>query len=181
MTEQSLIAEYADIGVSCGYIGGVGVHGDDRSFKVFTRLATQPHKLMSDVSIEVFTVPHAEARTWKYSEEQVQYDTLAIRTRLNLLRHRLALGELHLTIDHMRKLGIVKPQTPRYVTAVAPGGRYLVGIVTTDGRIRVDYHGELSRLSFYETRWYDPKNPWAGGQPEEKIDLTEAGLTPDWT
>lgn len=57
--------------------------------------------------------------------------------------------------------------------------RVYVGLRTSDGRCRVDLvAGEsLSDLTFWETTWTDPENPWAGGQPTRQV----PSLRPDYT
>jgi hypothetical protein len=88
MAEKELIADYADLGVSCGYIGGVHTWGDDRSFKVFTQLQNSDGVRLF---ITVFSVPHDHKGTWM---EKVEFDTLGVRTVLDSWRAKLATGEL---------------------------------------------------------------------------------------
>lgn len=104
MTEQTLKADYADLGVTTGYIGGVGVHGDDRSFRVFVRVAREQYQQMSDLSIEIFSVPYDQRRTWKYDPEIVNYDTPAVRAKLDKMRADVAAGKIFFTVDMLRKM-----------------------------------------------------------------------------
>ncbi len=101
--DAALLRDYADLGVSTGYLGGVGVYGDDRSFRIFVRLASRQYQEMSDLSVCVFDVPRSEARTWKYDVDAVRYDTPANRAKLDAYRQRLAEGKIFLTVDMLRK------------------------------------------------------------------------------
>lgn len=82
-SEARLIADYADLGVSCGYIGNVTPTRDDRQFQVFTRLSTHPSAPACNISVVVYRV-----------DGRVEYDTPAVRERLDRVRARLARGEL---------------------------------------------------------------------------------------
>lgn len=90
-----LIADYADLGVSCGYIGNIyyGPTVDDRQFRVFTKL--QPCVWREGVdrtySVPVFTVPRDHKGVWM---DAVQFDTPAVRAQLDKLRARVTAGEL---------------------------------------------------------------------------------------
>lgn len=89
--EAQLKADYADLHVGCGYIGGVHLgNRDDRSFKVFTRLATRPYQSMSDVHVTVFDVPMNQG-VWK---DKVEFDTPEVRAKLDAIREKLAQGKL---------------------------------------------------------------------------------------
>lgn len=101
--DAALIRDYADLGVSTGYLGGVGVHGDDRSFRVFVRLARERHRQMADVSVEIFTVPHDQRRTWK-GADKIVYDTPEVRAKLDKMRAGVAAGQLFPTVDLERQL-----------------------------------------------------------------------------
>ncbi len=100
MGEAELKADYADLGVTCGYIGNLESWGDQRRFKVFTKLATKPDASACDVSIPVFDPPPEHRRFepgngvgWWHGE--VVYDTPEVRAKLDAIRDRLARGELH--------------------------------------------------------------------------------------
>jgi hypothetical protein len=98
MAEAQLIADYADLGVSCGYIGNVGIGiGDDRRFYVFTRLKhaveTQQTRYQS-LSVHV-----QEVRDEKKKVIEVVFDTPAVRQQLDALRARLLKGELFLPVQ----------------------------------------------------------------------------------
>lgn len=110
MARQELIADYADLGVSCGYVGNVyyGPVRDDRSFRVFTSLAfVEPMRKCTGAfaglslpksetgvrSIVVLDVPRDHVGVY---EGPVEFDTPAIRAQLDALRERLASGELRL-------------------------------------------------------------------------------------
>jgi hypothetical protein len=89
--EASLLVDYADLGVSCGYIGDISRQRDDRSFRVFTKLATEPYRCSPNVSVHVFDVPRG-TRLWS---EKVVFDTPKVRARLDLIRAKLDAGKLH--------------------------------------------------------------------------------------
>lgn len=89
-----LIADYADLGVSVGYIGNVyhGPERDDRSFRVFTQVVPVNPKPFADkgrITIHVFDPP--PGGIWK---GRIEYDTPRIRAELDKLRERVATGEL---------------------------------------------------------------------------------------
>ena len=68
---------------------------------------------------------------------------------------------------------------PEFVTAYRKRGKreiYEVGIVTKDGRVRLD-QSDLTGWTFWKTDWKDPANPWLGGTPLEQV----TGLRPDYT
>lgn len=96
--EAALKADYADLGVSTGYIGNV-YHGpvfDDRSFRVFTKVYAKPYKIAlreERVSIRVFDVPRDHKGVWM---DKVDFDTPEVRAQLDALRARVASGEAHL-------------------------------------------------------------------------------------
>ncbi len=71
----------------------------------------------------------------------------------------------------------VRPTKSEYVIGVK-GSETQVGIVTDDGRCRMDTHSGLDGWTFYEAEWKDPKNPWLGGRT---TDVQVHGLEPDWT
>jgi hypothetical protein len=97
---DQLIADYADLGVTCGYVGNLEPWGDQRTFKVFTKLATKPNASACDVSIQVFVPPQEHRRFepgsgvgwWK---GDVVFDTPDVRDRLDAIRARLERGELY--------------------------------------------------------------------------------------
>lgn len=93
-TRAQLIADYADLGVSCGYIGDIRMAPmrDDRSFRVFTCLSSRPAATACDQSITVFDVPRDHKGVWM---DAVTFDTPAVRARLDAMRARLAAGELY--------------------------------------------------------------------------------------
>lgn len=102
MTEENLIADYADLGVSCGYIGGVhwGPSRDDRSFRVFTEVYVPRKGAMyvgqfERVALRVFDVPHDHKGVWL---EEVDFDTPAIRGGLDTLREEVAAGRAHVCL-----------------------------------------------------------------------------------
>lgn len=82
---ESLIADYTDLGVSCGYLGNLTHQYDDRSFRVFTRLASKPHSSSSDISIEID----------RGEDELPPFDTPAVRAKLDALRDKLSKGEVY--------------------------------------------------------------------------------------
>lgn len=97
---KQLIADYADLGVTCGYIGNLESWGDQRTFKVFTKLSTKPGASACDVSIPVFTPP-AEHRRFEpgsgvgWWKGDVIFDTPEVREQLDAIRARLERGELY--------------------------------------------------------------------------------------
>jgi hypothetical protein len=100
VTETKLIADYADLGVSCGYIGNIwqGPVQDDRSFRVFTKL--QPCVIRGDqrresFGVHVFDVPRTHKGVWM---DKVAFDTPAVRAQLDALRARVASGELFVPV-----------------------------------------------------------------------------------
>jgi hypothetical protein len=100
-TDGALKADYADLGVTTGYIGNI-YHGptrDDRSFRIFMRVATKPYQQMSDCSVHVFDVPRDHKGLWA---DPVVYDTPENRARLDAIREKVADGRLHLTMDKLR-------------------------------------------------------------------------------
>lgn len=105
MPREQIIADYADLGVSCGYIGNVycGPERDDRSFRVFTRVrvcrrVTLHGQVISETwdeaSITVFDAP----RTGGIYRGPVDYDTPAIRAQLDALRAKVAAGEAYVRL-----------------------------------------------------------------------------------
>lgn len=102
MTEENLIADYADLGVGCGYIGGVhwGPIRDDRSFRVFTKVYV-PRKGKANlgqcerVCLRVFDVPRDHKGVWLAG---VEFDTPAIRGGLDTLREEVAAGRAHVRL-----------------------------------------------------------------------------------
>lgn len=81
---DALIIDYADLGVTCGYIGNISIYGDDRAFKVFTKLATRPGAGACDISINV-----------GYGDKGVvEYDTPEVRAKLDTIRERFQRREL---------------------------------------------------------------------------------------
>ena len=59
----------------------------------------------------------------------------------------------------------LKPSmTIDYCWCLDPLGHGEVGLVQSDGGVRVDYHGDLSVLTFWSVNWDEPKNPWKGGR-----------------
>lgn len=50
---DTLIKAFADIGASFGYIGNVSRYGDDRSWRIFTKLSTRPAASACDVSFHL--------------------------------------------------------------------------------------------------------------------------------
>lgn len=92
--EAALKADYADLGVTCGYIGNItcGPTEDHRSFYVFTKLSTKPNADCCDVSVHIFDVPRSHKGIWK---EKVEFDTPAVRAKLDAIRARFRRGELH--------------------------------------------------------------------------------------
>lgn len=75
---KELIADYEDLGVSCGYIGNLERWGDDREWCVFTDLRSVNDPTRS-ISISV---------------EPSKFDTPKTRERLDFLRARKAEGKL---------------------------------------------------------------------------------------
>ena len=86
-----LIRDYADLGVSCGYIGGVHIWGDDRSFMVFTHLRWAHGSQRNRANIVVFDVPYGHKGTWK---SKVEFDTPEVRAKLDRFRALVAEGKL---------------------------------------------------------------------------------------
>jgi hypothetical protein len=98
--EAQLKADYADLGVSCGYIGNVyhAPAGDDRSFRVFTQLrkaVLRGDERRESYSVVVFDVPYGHKGVWK---DAVAFDTPAVRAQLDALRARVATGELFVSV-----------------------------------------------------------------------------------
>jgi hypothetical protein len=91
--EAALKADYADLGVSCGYIGNItcGPVEDYRSFYVFTTLATKPGASACDISVHIFDVPRAHKGIWT---GKIEFDTPAVRAKLDAIRERFQRGEL---------------------------------------------------------------------------------------
>jgi hypothetical protein len=92
--EAQLKADYADLGVSCGYIGNIyyGPIRDDRSFRVFTQLLPAViGERRENYSVWVFDVPNGHKGVWA---DKVVFDTPAVRAKLDALRARVASGEL---------------------------------------------------------------------------------------
>lgn len=94
--DAALIRDYADLGVSTGYIGGVhqGPIRDDRSFRVFTQVkpsSPKPYQPTGSVSIPVFDVPRSHPGVWM---DKVAFDTPAVRAKLDDLRAKVASGEM---------------------------------------------------------------------------------------
>jgi hypothetical protein len=78
----ALRKEYADLGVSIGYIGNVHFGIDDRCFKVFTSVKSDSGKATIGFSV-------GDAR----DTPSPQYDTPAVRAWLDNLRQLVASGE----------------------------------------------------------------------------------------
>lgn len=105
MGEKQLIQDYADLGVTCGYIGNLERWGDQRRFMVFTKLSTKPNADACNVDITVFTPPAGHRRFepgsgvgwWK---GEVIYDTPEVRAKLDVIRERLQRGELYRVLNH---------------------------------------------------------------------------------
>lgn len=95
--DAALKIEYADLGVSTGYIGDVGVHGDTRSFRVFTKLATRPGADCCDISVPIFDVPRDHRGVWR---GKIVYDTPEVRAKLDRIRERFRRGELFAVAGH---------------------------------------------------------------------------------
>jgi hypothetical protein len=101
--EAQLKADYADLGVSCGYIGNIwhGPTTDDRSFRVFTQVqvkkmafcsykGTFTRETWERAMIHIFDVPRTHKGVW---QEKVQFDTPEVRAKLDALRALVAAGE----------------------------------------------------------------------------------------
>lgn len=97
--EAQLIADYADLGVSTGYIGNIyyGPIRDDRSFRIFTTVLLPAYRYNGVVvrpetraNIEVFDVPRNHKGVWT---DKVEFDTSETRAKLDELRARVARGE----------------------------------------------------------------------------------------
>ncbi len=94
--EAQLKSDYADLGVSTGYIGNIyyGPVQDDRSFRVFTQVLTKRHGGREERdTIQVFDVPYNHKGIWA---DKVEFDTPAIRTQLDALRAQVAAGTARL-------------------------------------------------------------------------------------
>lgn len=95
--DAALIRDYADLGVSTGYIGGVhqGPIRDDRQFRVFTQAKhsnPKPYQSStSGVSIPVFDVPHNHPGVWR---DKIQFDTPEVRAKLDAIRAKVESGEM---------------------------------------------------------------------------------------
>ena len=87
-----LISDYADLGVSCGYVGGIHTWGDDRSFRVFTKVK-QPDGSFGFVSVHVFDVPYGHKGVW---DKPVAFDTPSIREQLDFFRAGILAGTFSL-------------------------------------------------------------------------------------
>lgn len=88
-SEAVVKADYADLGVTCGYIGNIyqGPVRDDRHFMVFTKVKSSTGERQS---ISVFSVPYGHKGIWN---EPVDFNAPAIRTKLDALRNKVASGE----------------------------------------------------------------------------------------
>jgi hypothetical protein len=91
--EAAIKRDYADLGVTCGYIGNItcGPVEDYRSFYVFTTLATKPGASACDISVHIFDVPRAHKGIWT---GKIEFDTPAVRAKLDAIRERFQRGEL---------------------------------------------------------------------------------------
>jgi hypothetical protein len=97
--QAQLKADYADLGVSCGYIGNVycGPVHDDRSFRVFTQVLAKPYPAAlreERVTIHVFDVPRSHQGVWM---DKVVFDTPEVRAQLDALRAKVASGEARIS------------------------------------------------------------------------------------
>lgn len=90
MSEQDIIRDYADLGVSCGYVGNIDFGRDYRSFRVFVKLSSKPSATACDQAVHVFDPPYG-GPVWR---DPVEFDTPEVRQRLDTIRARLARGEL---------------------------------------------------------------------------------------
>jgi hypothetical protein len=89
--DAALKADYADLGVTTGYIGNIYPGRDDRSFYVFTQARNQQTREM--VGIHVFCVPRSHKGLWN---APVDFDTPAIRAKLDAVRAQVAAGKFHI-------------------------------------------------------------------------------------
>ena len=74
-----------------------------------------------------------------------------------------------------------KPNSTRFVLAMHidnPLDNH-VGIVTDDGRARIDAYAPLDFYKLYDVVWPDPANPWKAGTVEILSERTD--LSPDYT
>lgn len=93
MAVAELVRDYADLGVSCGYIGNVywGPESDDRSWRVFTKLWND--RTRSSVSVVVFEPPSDFKGIWR---DGIEYDTPEVRRKLDNIRSQFERGELRM-------------------------------------------------------------------------------------
>jgi len=96
----ALLADYADLKLSFGYIGNIGpgpsmkAGYDNRVFYVFTQVQAESRK--ASEGVRLFGVPHDHVGLWS---EPVVYDTPAVRAGLDRLRALVASGERRLWKD----------------------------------------------------------------------------------
>lgn len=88
--QAQLKADYADLGVSTGYIGNFERWGDDRRFYVFTRLS---HKAAADCCSVSIPIDVKRGERGKVLEDVV-YDTPAVRAHLDEIRAKFNDGKL---------------------------------------------------------------------------------------
>lgn len=92
-SNAALKADYADLGVSCGYIGDIDARwGDSRSFRVFTKLSTRPSASGCDISVHIFDVPSGHKGVWG---GEIVFDTPQVRAKLDAIRTKLQAGQLY--------------------------------------------------------------------------------------
>lgn len=95
----ALLADYADLQISFGYIGNIGgpsmkAGHDQRRFYVFTRVKSATGQ--ASEGVPVFAVPHDHVGLWR---EKIEYDTPAVRAGLDRLRALVASGERRMWRD----------------------------------------------------------------------------------
>jgi hypothetical protein len=103
--DEQLKADYADLGVSTGYIGNIYMGrqegADDRSFRIFTKVMRPPRPFpLSDgreerITLHVFDVPRNHKGVWR---EPIAFDTPENRARLDQLRVKVQSGEYRVAL-----------------------------------------------------------------------------------
>lgn len=92
--EAAILRDYADLGVSTGYIGNLEPWGDDRSFRVFTRALPAKGGPRYDHDVTAMVTVARDASGHVVRGTPVVWDTPAVRRQLDRIRMRVAAGEL---------------------------------------------------------------------------------------
>lgn len=91
--QAALLIDFADLGVTTGYIGNIERWGDDRGFYVFTKLSTEYGATSCNCSIFI-----GDAKTLPKDDNGhpiVEYDTPAVRARLEALGQKLVDSKIY--------------------------------------------------------------------------------------